>query len=373
MREKKGLAIIYDPHNLYQFIWYYCNQGKIKSWDALCLPNGGNGEYMHTFCEKSDIFENIYCSNDDFSSMVIKDKIKIFLSMIRNFAIGKKKYYCKKMLSEYVNLKVYDEITVIADVGMLSGACVALGQEKKVVIFEDGINDFGNRPRMIPKRKIFSTYSWQGFLLSKMGYCSPGWFYFSADKFCIKYSSHPEKMKYRGYKEIRQLYEKKGTDEELFHNILSRVYPMLKSYNFREAEAILVTRPLDDYVSDIGVYQKRLESYISKNYKSIILKKHPRENTNYNFEENVCVQEIDKSIPVEALLPYFKGKEIIMVTTSAVMLYLKAYDLKCKLINFEGLYEESIRTNSPFKPLVENEMKNFADEFAYDSYKIIKL
>ena len=62
-----------------------------------------------------------------------------------------------------------------------------------------------------------------------------------------------------------------------------------------------------------------------------------------------------------------------MVTTSAVMLYLKAYDLKCKLINFEGLYEESIRTNSPFKPLVENEMKNFADEFAYDSYKIIKL
>ena len=83
---------------------------------------------------KNQIFlKNIYCSNDDFHLWLLRIKLKIFLSMIRNFAIGKKKYYCEKMLSEYVNLEVYDEITVIADVGMLSGACVALGQEKKLL------------------------------------------------------------------------------------------------------------------------------------------------------------------------------------------------------------------------------------------------
>ena len=50
--EKKGLAVIYDPHNLYQFIWYYCNAGRDMVWDALCLPNDKKGEYMHTYCEK---------------------------------------------------------------------------------------------------------------------------------------------------------------------------------------------------------------------------------------------------------------------------------------------------------------------------------
>ena len=56
MEKMKGLAIIYDPHNLYQFLWYYCNKGKIKEWDALCLPNGYKGEYMHTFVRNREFF-----------------------------------------------------------------------------------------------------------------------------------------------------------------------------------------------------------------------------------------------------------------------------------------------------------------------------
>ena len=370
---RKGLAIIYDPHNLYQFVWYYCNRGKEKKWDALCLPNGYKGEYMHTFCEDAKIFEKIYRSNDDFSSMTVGKKCKTFLQMIFFCIRRKQKDYCRKLLNHYVDLNEYDEIVVIADVGVVSGACVALGEEKKVIILEDGINDYSNRPRFISKEKIFSTYSWQGFLLARMGYCSPGWFYFSADKHCIKYCSQLEKMKYRGYKEMRLLYDTKGTDEELFHVILNRMYPILATYNFDDAEAIMITRPLDDFVSDVSIYQKRLEAYVSENYTSVILKKHPREQEEYKFADNVHVQEIDKSIPAEALLSYLQGKDVLMVTTSAVMLYLKTYRLQCKLINFAGLYEDSVNTNSFSKPLTEQEIGEFADEFAKDCYKIIKL
>ena len=77
------------------------------------------------------------------------------------------------MLNQYVDLSEYDEIVVIADVGIISGACVVLGEEKEVVILEDGINDYSIRPRWIPKTKLFSTYMWQGFILARMGYCSP--------------------------------------------------------------------------------------------------------------------------------------------------------------------------------------------------------
>ena len=74
----KGLAVVYDPHNLYQFIWYYCNKGKEKEWDALCLPNGFKGEYMHTYCERAEIFQYIYKDDKDYSNIPIGEKIKNF-------------------------------------------------------------------------------------------------------------------------------------------------------------------------------------------------------------------------------------------------------------------------------------------------------
>lgn len=369
----KGLAIIYDPHNLYQFAWYYCNQGRKKRWDALSLPNGYKGEYMHSYCERAGIFEEIYYDNDDFSTLNAREKCKQFSQMFFFFLVRRQKDYCKKLLNHYIKLDQYDEIVVIADVGMVSGACVALGEEKKIVILEDGINDYGDRSRLISREKIFSTYSWQGMILSHMGYCSPGWFRFDADRYCIKYCSQIDKMKYRDYKEMRQLYSSEGTDQELFNQLLYKMYPMLRLYQFQTAEAILITRPLEDFVGDTDKYKRRLEKYVNEHYSSVIVKKHPREDSEYEFEDRVYVQEIDNSIPVEVMLPYLKGKDIVIVTTSSVMLYLKAYSLKCKVIVFDGLYEESINTNSQFRPLDLKATIGFAEEFAEDCYEIVQI
>ena len=369
----KGLAVIYDPHNLYQFVWYYCNHGKQKKWDALSLPNGGRGEYMHSFCEDTGIFEHVYRSDNDFSVMEVKKKCVIVAQMFVNCILGKQKDFCKKMLNQYVDLSEYDEIVVIADVGIISGACVVLGEEKEVVILEDGINDYSIRPRWIPKTKLFSTYMWQGFILARMGYCSPGWFAFDADRFCIKYCSQPDKMKYRKYKEMRQLYAEQGTDWELFQEILRRMYPALENYDLDAADAVLFTRPLEDYVPETDKYQKKLEDYINKKYSNIILKKHPRECGKYEFSEKINVQEIDNAIPAEALLSYLKGKDILMVTPSAIIMYMKAYNLKCKIITFAGLYEDSLSSNSNYKPLTDNEVVEFGETFAQNFYEVINL
>jgi hypothetical protein len=58
--KKKGLAVIYDPHNVYQFLWYYCTYGKDIEWYALCLPNSYKGEYLSNECKKMNIFKEIY-------------------------------------------------------------------------------------------------------------------------------------------------------------------------------------------------------------------------------------------------------------------------------------------------------------------------
>ena len=349
---KKGLAIIYDPHNLYQFVWYYCNNDNSrKEWDALCLPNGYKGEYMHSFCEKAGIFSKVYADDKDYQTVSAAKKIGLAFGMIMFFIFGRRRNYCKRLLKEYVSIDDYDEIVIIADVGIVSGACVSLGQEKKVVILEDGINDYSCRSKWIQKNKIKSLYAWQGFIMSRMGYCAPGWYYLKDDSFCIKYASQPEKMIYKNYKETRLLYSKEGTDLQAFDAIIKRIYPAIASINFENIDAIVFTRPLDDFVKEYSPYKKRFEKYISSKYRNILVKKHPREKDTYIFDSGVKSIEVDNSIPAEVLLPYLSGKDVLIVTTSAISLYMKSYQLRCKILFFDKLYEESIKENTKFKPL----------------------
>ena len=371
---KKGLSIIYDPHNLYQFVWYYCNaDNSKKEWDALCLPNGYKGEYMHPFCEKAGIFSKVYANDKDYQTISVAKKMEIVFGMFFHFIFGQRRNYCKKLLKEYVSIDDYDEIVIIADVGIVSGACVSLGQEKKVVILEDGINDYSCRSKWIPKNKIKSLYAWQGFIMARMGYCAPGWYYLNDDSFCIKYASQPEKMIYKNYKEILPLYSKEGTDQQLFDTIIKRIYPAISNIDFNECDAIIFTRPLDDFVKNGEKYKKKIEEYIDLHYKNVLIKKHPREKNSYNFNSNVKSIEADNSIPAEALLPYLTGKDILIVTTSAISLFMKAHHLKCKILFFDQLYEESITENTKFKPLPLEDTKQYCEKFASNCYEIVVL
>ena len=368
--KKKGLAVIYDPHNLYQFVWYYCNKGKRKEWDALCLPNGYKGEYMHGYCEASGIFQNIYTDDQDFAQVSLLSKIWLFTKMTAYYVVGRRKAYCRKLLNQYVDLNEYDELVVIADVGIVSGACVALAKEYEVIILEDGINDYGERPRFIAKNKLTSFYAWQGFFLSKMGYCSPGWFRFKADQECIKYCSYPEKMIYKGYKECRLLYSNEGTDEGLFNKIIKRIYPQIGKYNFCDYDTIILTRPLEDFVDDQSQYIKRLESYVCGKYSSALVKKHPREEYIYDFNN---ATEIDSSIPAEAILSYLKDKTVIVVMSSSILMYFKSFNIKCDIILFKGLFEDSQKSNALGKAPSISETKEFVKNFCAGSYDFIEI
>ena len=76
--KKKGVVLVYNPHNLHQFLWYYCTYGKEYSWTAISLPNGYKGEYMSSYCEKSGIFEKVIKSSLNFQTMSAKEKLPFF-------------------------------------------------------------------------------------------------------------------------------------------------------------------------------------------------------------------------------------------------------------------------------------------------------
>lgn len=368
----KGLVIVYDPHNLYQFIWYYCNEGKKLKWDALCLPNDKKGEYMYPYCENTGIFDNIYKSDDGFKSAGIWNKARMFARMLGYFLIGQRDRLCKKLIDQYVSWDNYDKVVVLTCVGLISGACVALSKEKDVIILEDGGADYWERKKWIEWKNLKSLYHWQGFILSHMGYCCPGWFYFRSEQNCIKYSSRPDKMKTGIYKEIRQLYSSTGTDEVLLKSIVDKTYPQLKKIDFQNMPAIFLTIPLSDFVVDIEKYREKLQKYFLEKYNSMLLKRHPRDNMEYDFG-NVSITEIDSSIPAEAIMPYLKNVDVYMCEFCSTVMYAKPYDLRCMVLILDGYYEESISEGVAAKAPSEEEVYAYVKEFGGENCSVVRI
>lgn len=370
--DNKGLVIVYDPHNLYQFIWYYCNKGKDMKWDALCLPNDKKGEYMHPYCENTGIFENVYKYDDGFKSTGICDKLGLFAQMFGYYMIGQRKRFCKKLINRYVNWDGYERVVVLTCVGLISGACVALSKEKDVIILEDGGADYRKRKKWMEWKNLKSLYHWQGFILSHMGYCCPGWFYFRPEQNCIKYSSRPDKMRAGIYKEIRQLYSSNGTDELLLKSIVDRIYPQLKKIDFNKMPAIFLTIPLSDFVLNVDPYKEKLQDYLSGKYKNIILKRHPRDTMKYNFGDTEII-EIDNSIPAEAIMPYLRNMDVYMCEFCSTVMYAKPYNLHCTVLILDGYYEESISEGVAAKAPSEEEVYSYVRDFGGVDCVVVKI
>ncbi len=371
---KKGIAVIYDPHNLYQFIWYYCTYGKEYDWTAVCLPNGYKGEYMSEFCKRSEIFEEIISDSQGYLTMSIGKKLKVFAEMFWYAIRGKQADFCKKMVSKYTKFEDYDIAVVLTDVGIVSGAFIGLSAEKKTVILEDGMGDYADRPKGYLWKHFFNPYDWQGFLVAKMGYSNPAHYYpLKTTKNCEKFCSNPDQMIYREYKSIDRLFELTNTDEKAYKEILKKVYPEIERCDFDSVDSIVFTNRLYDFCKDTSVYMEKFQKHINDNYKSIIIKKHPRDEGNYVFDEGVKVQEISNSIPAEVLLPYIKDKQIVFMFTSSILLYMQSYDFKYYYLYFEGLHKQNLEDNMFLKYVTKEEMIQYLSRFNMQDSTIIDI
>ena len=370
----KGLAIIYDPHNLYQFLWYYCTYGKNKKWDALCLPNGFKGQYMDAYCKKCGVFENIYSDDKDFLAVPLSQQLKIFLQMFGYAIIGQQKRFCRKFLNKYVNIDEYDEINVMTDVGLVSSLAIGLGSQKEVVIMEDGVGDYLNRSYTNLFKEFFHLHTWKGFSLAFLGYANVGHvFPLRSTRHCNKYSSHPELMKYTKYASVNKLYDFDKTNMNVFNSAIVKLYGAISKFNFDNYDAIVFTEPLEDYFSNPKRYYKLVEEYISKNTKKILIKKHPREEWNYTFSDSVQVDIFDQSIPAEVMIPYIKNKKLIFDPSSSIMLYFDSEsNTVCSLYFINALSEEQSISVLGAYPTKETLISNL-NKYGINRFEIIDL
>lgn len=337
--DKQGLLIVYNAHNLLEFVWYYCSheEAREKSWDALCLPSGFNGEYMKPFCEKSGLFTHILDADQAFINSSSFQQMSLFAKMVGSALTGRRKALCRNTLNQYVSIDQYDEIVILCDFGLLSGMTMSLDQ--RVVILEDGTADYEPRLNKNILRNLGSSFAWKGFLLANLGYANTGYFYpLKTTRNCIKYSSHPDLMVYREYKEIRKLFDYSLTDMSLYDRILRKLYEGLDKYDFDSVDTVLFTTSISDLTNKPDDYETRIMDYISGTAKNVLIKKHPRDETVYSFGSGIPVQEVDQRIPGEVILPYLLGKRVLFMGLSSLAIYMDPATLRLECMYYEGMY-----------------------------------
>ena len=371
----KGIAVIYDPHNVYQFLWYYTTFGKNLEWYALCLPNSYKGEYLSETCIKTGIFKKVYRDTNPFDAMPIRKRFYLFIKMFFYALIGRQKTFSKQFISRYIDNLEFDTAVVLTDVGFISGLFLTLAPEKTIIILEDGMGDYNDRKYSNIFGHMHNFFDIQGFLLSVLGYSNIGHYYpLRTTKNCIKYCSHPDKMLYKNYKEMGILFDMTKTDIKLFNNLVKVIYPNIEKYfEGGKKDVIIFTTPLNDYTPHTDKYIRKIQKYVKTHFNSVILKKHPRDTSVYDFGAAVTLTEIDSHIPSEVLLSYLKEIKIVFFEHSSTNLYMHSLGYNPAFFYFAELADECLKQQVFGRYAPFTEFRDRLTFFEIENSIIIKL
>lgn len=316
--KKKALAVVAGPYRFYQVLWLY-TEFKEYEWSILLLPYGKGDKVrneLYKKCDKLGIFENIYYSNMVGQDSILKKKIFIFLKMFFYFILGKKGTLIKNIVLSQTEGKDYQVYFVGCEYSIIEGAIIGLADKKDVYIFEEGMSDYILR-KEYPAIKFQEIIS---YIVTKMGYFSP-YQLFELDnvKLCTKYSSMPSLLGNRRYKKVKQLFEH---NEEEYRQLLSCVYNIGKK-DVDNYGIIFFTNLINGEVEDKDYFVERIHEWLLKEYgdQKILVKRHPRDNTEYNWEGLNC-NFIDDNIPAEVLTQFITNQEIVMMKTSTILISL---------------------------------------------------
>ena len=370
---KKGLAIIYDPHAFMQFLQLYSMNEYDVNWDALCLPKDGGKEEMHEFCEKVGIFESVFIGEQEFKKLGAVDKFFYFSKMFAGWITRNQKEICKKTFCGFgINIDNYDVVVSNSENGFVSGITATLAKEMTIIFLEDGLGDYVyKRRRWKSVYSVFSFMNIQCVLMARMGYFGAGYTYFDATKNAIRYVSNPNELRCSNFREVRSLVLHEE-ERKKYSSLLDLAYPELSKIKVNEGDAILFTDPVEldceNYLNYVEAYIK----YISDRHERIILKPHPREDVSkYTFPDKSVVEFVSRDIPAEAILPHLKGNTCYFMLPNSIWINMNGYNLNAKVLFSERICRETNQSVEFLKDRVD--VVKYCDRFMQNRYEIVDL
>lgn len=327
-KDDKVLVCITNKHMLEQVVWYHSVYPEGK-WEAAILTTFANREFackMLEECEKTGLFIKCVLIEENLKEAPFIKKLSTMLHFIAGYIGRKQKEIAQKRIQRVMGHFNYQKAIIQSNHSFFSTAIIQIMPPGRVICLEDGMPDY-------LERKTFYNLTFEGiigFLLAKMGYTN----YFSRsgetykltiDSKCIKYSSFPEQMKYRNYFKIKRLClnQKKS-------NILKNEY----------FDLIIFSSVFDTYRMRGSCYDL-LHNWLLEEYmdKRILIKKHPRENYDFKWNDlNITIEEGIKS--GEEVLDYIDCHKIILLYTSALLVKLCSENKKFEIICFDNILSD---------------------------------
>lgn len=352
MKKERAVVCIHTAKSFCDFIWYYSTYGQQYEWDIV-VDFYNDDEPQVKYYKQFNIFKNIICIKD----VVWNHKYKFLLSAMMNFFIFRKKKFIKNIINKDIDLSSYSKVLLCADNNYLEGFFIALSKEIDVEILEDGTLDYFPRskaPIKVNNSMLFSFVYW---ILAKMGYMNVyGRYYVKNTKYCTKYCSFPDRLKYTNYAQINKLNDFSNTDKNMYDSLVKEIFNYdVECIDKNRKNLVLLTTPMDDFFGNVEQINNVTCQYIRENYPdyNIYIKRHPRDHFKYDIDE---IMEFDKNTPAELILTAGDfDKEIYMFPSSILMFTNENHNIE--ILNFEKYIDEKATGCIKYKDTFEKAME----------------
>lgn len=324
----RALAVLTNLYSWEMFEWYHSKYPE-GQWDAV-IVNFNNDKLLHIMqdkCETSHFFNHIFHYDRLMANEKIMKKILLMFGYFFQYMTHSREKHDRKLVEKICGHADYKKVVVQSKVGIFQTACVNAMCDRIVVCFEDGFGDYVEVPRFFKVHEVSDIIN---FLLAKMNVVNISaygqQFKLKYDDRTIKYCSIPERMRYRNFKAMKQMYEGYKSEERLTEEE--------KKYFKKNYEVILFSTPFSDFGIGDEIYDE-IHEWIKKNCsgKSILIKKHPRET--YRFEWNDVLFDIcGENISGEKVIDLLPDAEAYFFITTTILMKMRREKKEFKVFKF---------------------------------------
>ncbi len=353
-KEKKALAIVAGPYRLLQTLWF-TELYKEYKWSVVLLRYGEDLEILKSMkedCKRVGRFENIYTvvTVSRFSSLF--EKGKEILEMLFFYLIGQKKIFCKQLIEKNIGTFDYDLLCLASSYSIFEGAVLNFAKDIPTIIMQEGMADY-----IEPTVEYNKIYEIAGKLLQKMEYvnflCQKS---YNPYKYCVKYATIPSKILDTNFKEIRQLFDAKYVDRDIFSDIIKKTYNIKTEIN--KFDLIIFSSVTQSKVPGEDI--EKLRQWLNLHYKGkkILIKKHPQDICNYDWKE-LDIEIKFTNIPGEVLLQLLNTNHILFAFPSSILLEVVSrdyffYDVIFYKNNMRKEYQDNFKDCVEFLQIPKN-------------------
>lgn len=343
--DDKVLVVVTNQYMFEQLIWYHSKYPE-GIWEALIIKFGvGNNslmDIMYQKCVDSGIFSKIVVYGNQVSEQLFYKKIGIVIKYAFQYFMGTREKNDRRIIKSIMGHCDYKKVIVHSTVSS-STSVIALNalSDEVLVCLEDGLGDY------LPVRKARFCTEIVNSLLAKMNIVNSTngghAFQLKYDNHLIKYCSLPDKMQYKNYKSIKQLFD--GGSYKV-HFTESEM--LLKKENY---EVIVFSAPFADFGNYEKMYYNVLLNWLKRNYggKKILFKPHPRENCDFCLDGlNLDIGGME--LAGERLLELMPDVEIVFTYTTTILLKACRENRDFKILCFDDVkskqYHRALKNDS---------------------------